>query len=281
MRKAGTHAAPAGPERTVTHTRVKSGVEPSALLTYNQGRSGEGSRDTRMSDERRYDDGEVAEILERAARAELAMPPGAGRHGMTLAELQRIGQEAGIAPELVARAAASLDQAPAVPALALQRERVLGVPVGVAREYELPRPLDDDEWQRLVSAFRHTFRAPGRVSSDLGLREWRNGNLVARIEPGDEGAVLRFSTRKSEAGSVAFAGVAAIIAIVALVVLGLTGSVDGMVAPGIFAALTGGAFAAGALRFPAWAGERERQFEQLARQARRLAAAPAAEADPD
>jgi hypothetical protein len=61
--------------------------------------------------ERRYTDDEVAEIFasaserEQAARGQL---PSA--EGLTLAELQKIGGEAGLAPDLVAQAARSLDE---------------------------------------------------------------------------------------------------------------------------------------------------------------------------
>ena len=66
-----------------------------------------------MSDERRYTDDEVAEIFEAASRpvaprdepADSASPT-----GLTLARLQEIGREVGIAPEQIAEAAAALDR---------------------------------------------------------------------------------------------------------------------------------------------------------------------------
>ena len=56
--------------------------------------------------EPRYNEEEVAAIFERAAEAQQTarrhLPPG---EGMTLADLQEIGREVGIPPELVAQAA--------------------------------------------------------------------------------------------------------------------------------------------------------------------------------
>ena len=66
-----------------------------------------------MSDERRYTDDEVAEIIQAAStpvvpREDLADPTPAT--GLTLDQLQAIGREVGIAPERIAQAAAALDR---------------------------------------------------------------------------------------------------------------------------------------------------------------------------
>ena len=65
--------------------------------------------------ERRYSDEEVAAIFERAAKSQAGLQrqqqPHALQHGMTLAELQQIGRDVGIPPELVARAARDIDLA--------------------------------------------------------------------------------------------------------------------------------------------------------------------------
>ncbi len=216
---------------------------------------------------RRYDDREVAEILERAADAELTTQPASkGRDGLTLSELQRIGAEAGLSPDLIARAAAALD-ARGLPA---RRAHALGIPVAVARAFPLARPLTREEWERLVASFRATFRARGRVRSDGDLREWSNGNLQALVEPAGDGWVLRFSTRKSDAAGLALMVPVFIVALAALVVLALAGTVDGLVTPGIIAAAAAARIGYGALRLPAWADERERQFEMLGEQAIRM-----------
>lgn len=98
--------------------------------------------------------------------------------GLTLTELQEIGREVGISPELVREAANSLD-APA------QRgsRRWLGLPIGVSRTIELDRKLSESEWERLVVDLRETFDARGSVRSEGNFKQWTNGNLQALVEP--------------------------------------------------------------------------------------------------
>src|SRR5688500_5955661 len=110
-----------------------------------------------MPDERRYREDEVAAIFEAAAsRGSGAGAPTSGE-GMTLAELQAIGSEVGMAPARIAEAAAALD---------LRRSTLrvtdLGMPVSVRRAVDLPRPPTDREWGILVAEMRGTFNAKGR-----------------------------------------------------------------------------------------------------------------------
>lgn len=219
--------------------------------------------------ERRYDDDEVAEILQRAADAEVrARPERRDPDGLSLRELQAIGAEAGLSPDMIARAASGLDRVEPQP----RRSEVYGLPIGVANAFPLRRPLSQDEWERMVTSFRHTFRARGRTSSDGDLHEWRNGNLQAVVEPAAEGWMLRFSTRKGEAAGLALMAPVLVIALVAMAVLGLLGTVDGLLVPGIIAAVAAVRIGKGALQLPHWAQERERQFEALGAQAMRLTA---------
>lgn len=221
--------------------------------------------------ERRYDDDEVAEILQRAADAEVrARPERRDPDGLSLTELQAIGAEAGLSPDMIARAASALDRVEPQP----RRSEIYGLPVGVANAFPLPRPLSQEEWERMVTSFRHTFRARGRTSSDGDLHEWRNGNLQAVIEPAAEGWVLRFSTRKSEAAALALMAPVLIVALVVAAILGFLGTVDGLLLPGIIAAVAAVRIGKGVLTLPSWAEERERQFEALGAQAMRLAATP-------
>src|SRR5215203_4970217 len=129
--------------------------------------------------ERRYDQAEVAAIFERAAEAtthagEPRQP--ASSEGMTLAELQEIGREVGIAPESIALAARSVG----VAAQASSRT-FLGLPLGVARTVQLDRRLSEEEWERVVVDLRETFNARGSVRSEGSLRQWTNGNLQALL----------------------------------------------------------------------------------------------------
>jgi hypothetical protein len=232
-----------------------------------------------MPDERRYTEEEVSEIFALAARAGSAnLPARAEKEGLTLGELQDVGREAGLAPESVAQAAATLDRRSET----LPRRTMLGAPVSVGRIVELPREPTDREWEYLVAEFRQTFDAKGRVNSLGGVREWSNGNLHAVLEQTKAGHRLRLATRKGNALEIGIMGSTflfmSLIMLVAMVSKGKVGLE--LLFPSMFAALGGGAFVANALRLPRWANERERQMEHLAERARELMAGPPS-AQPD
>jgi hypothetical protein len=212
--------------------------------------------------ERRYTDDEIREIFELAATAGLPGGPGQpGSDGLTLAAIQDIGREVGLAPDLVARAAASLDARPA------RRLRTSwGVPIEVGRVVPLPRPLTDREWARLVAELRSTFGARGRVSEQGGIREWANGKLHACVEPDDHGYRLRLGTLKSDAAGINALGITGLAAgALTLVSFLLSGEPQAAVfVPTLFAGAGAAALLANRVRLPRWARLRERQMEQIA-----------------
>src|SRR3954464_8777429 len=128
-----------------------------------------------MSD-RRYSDEEVSRIFERAAEAQQQtrkqLTSGESPDGMTLAQLQEIGKEVGIAPELIAQAAKSV----ALP-IGEKSRKFLGLPIGVGRTRDLERKLTDDEWDRLVVDLRETFDAKGTIRHEGSFRQWPTGRL--------------------------------------------------------------------------------------------------------
>lgn len=228
--------------------------------------------------ERRYDEDEVAQIFERATEAQKAsLPASRGGDGLTLAELQDVGREVGLTPELVARAARSLDMRSRP-----QDRKILGLPVGVGRTVELDRPLTEAEWHRLVVDLRETFDARGKLSDQGAFKQWTNGNLQALLEPTPTGQRLRLKTRHGSAMSLMSTGLGmfGITAAIWMTMMLRAAPFD----PSSFNALiaTGlGLFAAGAFRLPAWARTRRRQMEELAqRLSQAVAAAPPAEEDP-
>ncbi|HEX8212447.1 MAG TPA: hypothetical protein VF584_19885 [Longimicrobium sp.] len=127
-----------------------------------------------MSPQRTYDDDEVREIFAVAARRELANPQPTAAPGLTLAELQEIGREAGLDVGEVARAAAALE----VRALDAPARTSLGMPIEVIRVVPLPRAPRDAEWEQLVGELRTTFRARGRVAAQGGLRGGPTGTFT-------------------------------------------------------------------------------------------------------
>ncbi len=223
-----------------------------------------------MTNQRRYTEEEVREILEEASK----VPESAGRalgpsDGLTLEELQTIGTEVGLSAQRIAEAASFLEARQSMP----PRRTSLGMPISVGRVVELPRAPTDREWDLLVSELRETFMAHGRLGGAGGTRHWSNGNLHATVEPTESGYRLRMGTVKGEARQLnVLGGVALFMAALLTVVLVLGGTTAWreLLGPLVFAVGGVGALGANLLRLPAWAREREAQMEHIAARARAL-----------
>lgn len=223
--------------------------------------------------DRRYSDDEVAEIFARASETEQQtrrqLP--ARDNGLTLTELQRIGQEAGIAPDLVAQAARSLDQ-PSQP----QTPVFLGLPLGAARTVHLERRMTDEEWERLVVDLRETFSARGVIRSEGSFRSWSNGNLQVLLEPDGKGQRVRFRTIKGNARPFMFTGLAllgaSLVTFLSAIASGGVTPLEALGTVGTMATVGAGFFAYGALPLTRWAKLRREQMDRLAE---RLLSSPA------
>ena len=231
-----------------------------------------------MAGERRYRDDEVAAIFEAAAASTPARHDRGTDDGLTLAELQAIGQEVGIAPERIADAALALQRAPA----RAPRRTDFGMPVSAGRTVELPRSLTDREWALLVADLRETFRARGVETSHGESRQWTNGNLHAYVEPTPTGYRLRLGTLKGDALAMNRMGVGgAIMGLAAFLAPMLRGDPTGDVGAAVLlGGMAAGTFAFNALRLPRWAREREEQMEYIAERARGLVSAETLGSDP-
>jgi len=212
--------------------------------------------------ERRYSEEEVAAIFERATETqEVSRRSPSTGGGMTLAELQDIGREVGIAPEAIASAARTVDL-PSRP----NRRTLLGLPITVARSAQLRRRLTDTEWEQLVVDLRETFDARGTVRVDGSFRQWTNGNLQALLEPTPDGRRLRLRTTKGSSrslimGSLAMLGMGAVTFISTLIAGGLgSDPIRGTI---ILSAIGLGMFGLGALPLPSWARLRGRQMDEV------------------
>jgi hypothetical protein len=211
--------------------------------------------------ERRYNDDEVAAIFAKAAEGPRPLPLQSQQtDGLTLAELQQIGGEAGMSPAAVARAARELEVRPFA-----RSRRFLGLPIGVERTITLNRWLSDAEWERVVVQLREVFDARGTMSGHGSFRQWTNGNLQALLEPTETGHRLRLRTTRGSAQ----AGFA-----VGSTMLGVSGALAAATAAGghLAAASTGvvmlaligaGMIANSALRLPGWAKLRGRQMDEI------------------
>jgi hypothetical protein len=211
--------------------------------------------------ERRFNEEEVAAIFQEATETQQTgqrqLPSG---EGMTLAELQEIGLQVGIAPELLVQAAASISRAGNPTS-----RKFLGLPIGVGRTVDLDRRLTEPEWERLVVDLRETFDARGTVKQEGSLRQWTNGNLQVLVEPTESGDRIRFRTFKADAqawmmGGLAVLGVGAATAIAAIFGGGNHANLSALVELGVIGA---GVFAIGAIRLPGWARLRQKQMEEI------------------
>lgn len=219
--------------------------------------------------QRRYGEDEVREIFSLATTGDTregSLPGESG--GLTLEELQRIGQEAGIEPAQVARAAEELDARGRPPTV----RRSFGLPIGVSRLVDLPRAPTDREWEQLVSEFRTTFGTRGHVTVSGGLRQWSQGNLYISVEPTQHGEQLRLSTLKGDA--MALNGLGLMMTLMS-VLMGAVVTAAGkpgkaLVLAGMFGGMALAAFGANLIRLPAWARQRERQMEAIAEHAVKL-----------
>ena len=223
-----------------------------------------------VMNERRFSEAEVAEIFERATRQQSnALRQASSAEGMTLAQLQEIGREVGIAPDMIAQAARSVDSADRYTV-----RRLLGLPVGIGLTASLDRRLSESEWQRLIVDLRETFDAQGRVREEGAFRQWSNGNLQVMVEPTPEGNQVRLRTSREDARAFIGIGLAfialAIVAFGAKIIAGadMANTMQRVLPLGFIGA---GLAAFGALRLPSWARERRAQMESIVS---RLRAAP-------
>jgi len=227
-----------------------------------------------MTTERRYDDEEVRAIFRLATetgRGEASSPgPGAMDRGLTVAELEAIGAEAGIDRALIVRAAAQLERQ--LPEDSPQR--MLGVPVSVAHSVDLPTPLNDTQWDRLVVLLRDTFQARGKVHREGSLRSWSNGNLQILLEPTAGGQRLRMRSLSSQVKGMlgAGVGVAAMALAGGALLLALGGLTTGAALGLAGVVAFGGVYAgAGVVRGPRWVSLRSGQFVEIGRVAQEMA----------
>jgi hypothetical protein len=222
-----------------------------------------------MTDETRFDDEQVAEILRRASASPDGEDSAGGREiakapGMSVSDLQAIAGQVGIAPEAVLRAAAEVARGDHLPS---ERRVMAGLPIAVGRTVELPRNLSDAEWDRVVVDCQEIFAADGRTTIRGSIREWRNGNLRVVLEPVGAGARLRLSTLQGGARAYLRLGVGGLVSSAALLAANALMLHDGAAqGTAIFFGITGvGALLRNVLVLPAWARTRAQQMEQLGR----------------
>jgi hypothetical protein len=212
--------------------------------------------------ERRFNEDEVAEIFRAASELENASPKALARvDGLTLAELQQIGEEAGLRPDLVARAAAAH-----VTAGSASTSRVLGLPIGVSHTVDLDHVMTDEEWALLVSELRETFDAKGVLKHDGAFRQWSNGNLHVLVEPTPTASRVRLRTRNGLSQTLMTGGAITLVgAVISTLLDGVGADPNAMRGAIALYAVGGGMGLWGVLRLPPWAQRRRRQMEAIAK----------------
>ena len=226
-----------------------------------------------MADLRRFDDDETAEILARAASAESAARAIPGQ-GFTLAELQEIGREVGIAPERVAQAASVV-----VSRRDAGSETLMGLPRAHSLVTPLAGDMDEDHWGRLVVALRDVAGATGTTEVHGPLRAWRHGDLEVLVEPAGDGTVVRMQARNGDlVPLVVFGPILSVMGLGMLSAAIWTG--EGLAvtaASALVTAMGAGMMAWARWAAPRWLRRRARQMEDIAAHAAALFKAPEGE----
>ena len=155
---------------------------------------------------RRFDEREIARILERAAELQHRAPlEPTEATGLTLTELEQVAAEAGIDPRHVRAAATALEQdAPVAGAL-------LGAPVRIELERTVDREVQPAAYEALASVIRETLASPGYPSTLGKSFEWSSANpqraLRVTITPRAGRTTVRIEERFGNLVGALFGGI--------------------------------------------------------------------------
>lgn len=214
--------------------------------------------------ERRFNNTEVAAIIETATnwkepRRE-SLPAG---DGLTLGQLQDIGRDIGITPDVMAGAADAVKDVGTT-----EIRRFLGLPLRIERNVKLRRSFSEDEWEQVVAELQEIFNAAGVLTEDGSLRQWSNGHLEVVLEVNAITQRIRLRTFKGQALILTGAGCgicgAALGALVSALLNGPTTDVRLVTVLAIMAVTGATLVAATALRLTSWARRWDKQMSKVA-----------------
>jgi hypothetical protein len=226
-----------------------------------------------------FGDAEIARILQTAAdlqeRAD-ARTTGTG-HGLTLDDLRKVAQEAGIDPEFVDVAVAQ-----ARGPVGKRGGAILGGPHSWRFHAEVPGELSEGDRARLVQAVRSIMDEQGEVAEVYGRLEWRYddslGPVTIGITPGSGGTGIDVSAnRGGEAGAlyglgVSFGGLGGGAAVAGM--FGLVGTAAAPLAVGAMAGVSYGLIRLGwRLRSRWWERRLQRRVDEISSTVQDLVAA--------
>jgi hypothetical protein len=174
--------------------------------------------------EQRFTDREIGLILKRAVELEEGadsekLPSG---RGLTLTELQDIGREAGISPEMIGRAVQEMKGRRGIEPLSL-----IGPP-GVKREVRtFPGEMSREAMGELMRTVDQEVEAQGTVVEALGGVRWTSNtrflSTQVSVEPSGEDTLLRVEERFSDSVRGPLHGVPTAWGLIAGLALGLEG----------------------------------------------------------
>ena len=182
--------------------------------------------------ERRYDRDEVSEILRRAAEEQRATDETTSSDpGLTLAELQHVAEEAGIASRHVERAAG------AVAANAPQDTESWWGFRRIERVRMFPYRVGESAWRRVLAEARRDAGGQGELKNTTGSsREWEGPMGVYVVLDADaEGSTLRVTPGEQVVGALAHVFGELVLPLAAL--FGIGGALTGSLGIGLLAVL--------------------------------------------
>jgi len=123
-----------------------------------------------------YNEKQIGAILKRAA--EMSQDEsGPNAAGLSIEELQRVGAEAGLDPDLILRAAAEMQQT------GPKRERnFFGGPVSYSNDFVLDGEIDASTWEEMISSIRGSFKDPGQVATRENVFEWTSQSETEKAQ---------------------------------------------------------------------------------------------------
>lgn len=120
-----------------------------------------------MDTEYRFNRDEISKILKRAAELEHQNKDGDEGEGLTLEELQQVSKDVGINPKFINQALVELQSVDERGA-----SNLLGGPFTYQTQTMADRPINDEDWEDIVTQIRNIHGGIGRTSKLGKTYEW-------------------------------------------------------------------------------------------------------------
>ena len=207
-----------------------------------------------------FSERDAADLLRRAA---LLQAQAADRDtGLSLDEVKRAAEAAGIDPRFVEQAALGAGHEMPAPG------RAFGLQTGAQRTRVVAGHVSDDEWGQMVSTLRRQLGGTGAVETIGRIRHWRRAPVEITVEPeGENTRITAAASWSGEAKFIPIVGIASIAVALVVAVIGVVTASSGafgfaamMVA---YAAFCGWGWTHIRRRGPRYEGQFDRAMEAL------------------